>query len=119
MQTLANSIIEHYGRTTYAVMAALQAAKVNADLGELGKAAEQLQWVIDKSGHEELRAIARVRLAGVLLDEKKFDAALQALAFDAPAGVPADRARPAWRCAARAEQDRRGAGRLQGCAGKG
>jgi predicted negative regulator of RcsB-dependent stress response len=86
VQTLANSIIEHYGRTTYAVMAALQAAKVNADLGELGKAAEQLQWVIDKSGHDELRAIARVRLAGVLLDEKKFDAALQALAFDAPAG---------------------------------
>jgi predicted negative regulator of RcsB-dependent stress response len=84
VQTLAASIVEHYGRTTYAVMAALQAAKFNADAGELAKAAEQLQWVIDKSGHEELRAIARVRLAGVLLDEKKYDAALQALAFDAP-----------------------------------
>lgn len=85
VQTLASSIVEHYGRTTYAVMAALQAAKFNAEAGELSKAAEQLQWVIDKSGHEELRAIARVRLAGVLLDEKKYDAALQALAFDAPA----------------------------------
>jgi len=85
VQTLAASIVEHYGRTTYAVMAALQAAKFNAEAGDLPKAAEQLQWVIDKSGHEELRAIARVRLAGVLLDEKKYDAALQTLAFDAPA----------------------------------
>ena len=85
VQTLANSIVEHYGRTTYAVMAALQAAKLNAETGELAKAAEQLQWVIDESGHEELKAIARVRLAGVLLDEKKYDAALQALVFDAPA----------------------------------
>lgn len=85
VHTLANSIIEHYGRTTYAVMAALQAAKLNAEAGELTKATEQLQWVIDKSGHEELRAIARVRLASVLLDEKKYDAALQTLAFDAPA----------------------------------
>jgi predicted negative regulator of RcsB-dependent stress response len=85
VQTLAASIREHYGRTTYAVIAALQAAKVNADTGDYAKAAEQLRWVIDKSGHDELVMIARVRLSGVLLDDKKYDEALQALAFEPPA----------------------------------
>jgi predicted negative regulator of RcsB-dependent stress response len=85
VQTLASSIVEHYGRSIYAVLAALQAAKLNAESGDLPKAAEQLRWVIDKSGHDELTMIARVRLAGVLLDEKKYDQALQALSFDAPA----------------------------------
>ena len=66
-------------------MAALQAAKINADVGDRAKAAEQLQWVIDKSGHDELVMIARVRLAGVLLDDKKYEQALQALNFEAPA----------------------------------
>ena len=85
VQTLASSIVEHYGRSIYAVLGALQAAKLNAESGDLPKAAEQLRWVIDKSGHDELTMIARVRLAGVLLDEKKYDQALQALSFDAPA----------------------------------
>jgi predicted negative regulator of RcsB-dependent stress response len=87
VQTLAASIIEHYGRTTYAVMGALQAAKLNAEAGDLQKAAEQLRWVIDRSGHDELAMIARVRLAGVLLDEKKYDEALQTLSFTAPAAL--------------------------------
>jgi predicted negative regulator of RcsB-dependent stress response len=85
VQTLATSLREHYGRTTYAVIAALQAARLNADVGDYAKAAEQLRWVIDKSGHDELTMIARVRLAGVLLDDKKYDEALQALAFEPPA----------------------------------
>ena len=84
VQTLASSIVEHYGRSIYAVLGALQAAKLNAESGDLPKAVEQLRWVIDKSGHDELTMIARVRLAGVLLDEKKYDEALQALKFDAP-----------------------------------
>jgi len=86
VQTLAASIQEHYGRTIYASIAALQAAKVNADVGDLPKAAEQLRWVIDKSGHDELSMIARVRLAGVLLDQKKYDEALQTLNFEVPDG---------------------------------
>lgn len=87
VQTLAASIIEHYGRTTYAVMGALQAAKLNAEAGDLPKAAEQLRWVIDRSGHDELAMIARVRLAGVLLDEKKYEEALQTLSFSAPVAL--------------------------------
>ena len=83
VQTLAASLEEHYSRTTYAAIAALQAARLNAETGDTAKAAEQLRWVIDESGHGELTMIARVRLAGVLLDAKKYDEALQALNFDA------------------------------------
>jgi predicted negative regulator of RcsB-dependent stress response len=85
VQTLAGTIQEHYGRTTYAAIASLQAAKLSAEMGDLPRAAEQLRWIIEKSGHDELTMIARVRLAGVLLDDKKYDQALEALSFEPPA----------------------------------
>ncbi len=81
----AEMLTSKYGSTAYATMAALQAAKVQAEAGKVDRARESLQWVIDKSSQAELKAIARVRLAGVLLDEKKYDEALKALAGDVPA----------------------------------
>ncbi|MGZ9031297.1 MAG: YfgM family protein, partial [Burkholderiaceae bacterium] len=81
----AEMLTSKYGGTTYATMAAMQAAKVQAEAGKADRARESLQWVIDKSSQSELKAIAQVRLAGVLLDEKKFDEALKALAGDVPA----------------------------------
>lgn len=81
---LAGTIIERYGRTVYAPMAALQMARIHHDAGDLAAARAQLQWVIDKSGHEEYALIARVRLAGVLLDDKAYDEALKALSVDVP-----------------------------------
>lgn len=81
---LAGSIIERYGRTVYAPMAALQMARINHDAGDLAAARTQLQWVIDKSGHDEYVLLARVRLAGVLLDDKAYDDALKLLAGDVP-----------------------------------
>ena len=82
--TLAASLTENFGGTIYAPMAALQAAKLAADAGQPAKARESLSWVIEKSGHEELTWIARIRLAGVLLDEKQFDQALQVLSVEVP-----------------------------------
>jgi predicted negative regulator of RcsB-dependent stress response len=81
----AEMLTSKYGGTAYATMAALQAARVQAEAGKADRARESLQWVIDKSSHGELKAIAQVRLAGVLLDEKKYDEALKALAGDVPA----------------------------------
>jgi predicted negative regulator of RcsB-dependent stress response len=81
---LAGSIIEQYGRTVYAPMAALNAAKAYHEANDLKAAKAQLTWVIDKSGHEEFAPIARVRLAGVLLDEKAYEEALKVLAGDVP-----------------------------------
>jgi len=85
VQTLAGSLTEHYGRSIYAPMGALQAARLAADAADFGRASEQLRWVIDKSGHDELALLARVRLAGVLLDSKQLDQALLALNIDVPA----------------------------------
>jgi predicted negative regulator of RcsB-dependent stress response len=85
---LAGTLIERYSRTVFAPMAALQIAKVNFEAGDPGAARAQLRWVIDKSGHPELMQIARLRLAGVLLDEKSYEEALQLLSGDvAPALV--------------------------------
>ncbi len=84
VKELTGSLIQSHGRTVFASMAALHTAKVNHDAGDLAAARSQLQWVIDKSGHEEFTLIARVRLAGVLLDEKNFDEALKVLGGDVP-----------------------------------
>lgn len=81
---LAGSIIEKHPRTVYAALAALQSAKANHDRGDLAGAKAQLRWVIDKSGHVEFALLARVRLAGVLLDEKAFDEALKTLEGNVP-----------------------------------
>ena len=86
---LAGTLIERYGRTVYAPMAALQIAKVNFESGDMGAARAQLRWVIDKSGHPELVQIARLRLAGILLDEKAHDEALKLLAGDVPPSLAA------------------------------
>lgn len=75
----AAGLQEKYGRTVYAPMAALQVAKLSHEAGDLAAAKAQLQWVIDKSKHREFQPIARVRLAGVLLDEKSYDEALKVL----------------------------------------
>jgi predicted negative regulator of RcsB-dependent stress response len=85
----AGAILEQYPRTTYAAMAALVSAKAHYQGGDLKTARAQLAWVADNAKDEALQDIARVRLAGVMLDEKAYDEALKALdakhgaAFDA------------------------------------
>ena len=48
------------------------------DAGDAKTARVQLQWVVDK-GKDELRELARLRLATLLLDEKAYDEALKLL----------------------------------------
>jgi predicted negative regulator of RcsB-dependent stress response len=76
---LAGRLIEKFGRTVYAPLAALTSAKALAEAGDPAGAKVQLRWVVERSGRAELVDLARVRLAGVLLDEKSFDEALQVL----------------------------------------
>ncbi len=76
---------DDYGRTPYAQMTALQAAKVLYLASDTAGAKAQLQWTIDHAKDDEYRQIAKVRLAGILLDEKSYDAGLKLLADDPPA----------------------------------
>jgi predicted negative regulator of RcsB-dependent stress response len=77
-QRIASDIQSKFKRTTYAQMSALAAAKTAFDANDLKAAKAQLQWVID-NGNDEYQSVARLRLAGVLLDEKNFDGAMKLL----------------------------------------
>jgi predicted negative regulator of RcsB-dependent stress response len=68
-----------YPRTAYAQQGGLLAAKVQYDQGQPDAARESLSWVAEQGSDKELKALARLRLAGVLLDQKKYDEALKAL----------------------------------------
>ena len=79
VNALAGTLTDKYGGTAYGPMAALQGARWSAESGDAAGAKTRLQWVIDRADHPEIVAIARVRLAGVLLDEKQLDEALKVL----------------------------------------
>jgi predicted negative regulator of RcsB-dependent stress response len=70
------SLVEGFPRTLYASMGALASARFHLERGDQKSARAQLQWVVERSSSDELRDIARLRLAGVLLDEKAYDEAL-------------------------------------------
>ncbi len=75
----AATLIDKFSSTAYAPRAALIAAKVNYQAGDAQSAKAQLQWVIDHAAEDELQDIARLRLAGMLLDEKNYTQTLQLL----------------------------------------
>ena len=70
---------ERFPRTTFTQQGALLAAKLQFDKGELDAAAATLGWVGDNAAEPEYQSAARLRLAGLLLDQKKYDEALKAL----------------------------------------
>ena len=71
-------LVEKFGSTRYASLGALVTAKAMIDSGDAKTAKLQLAWVAEH-GKDELRDIARLRLAAVLIDEKAYDEALKQL----------------------------------------
>jgi predicted negative regulator of RcsB-dependent stress response len=83
-----------FGSTAYAQRAGLLAAKVFYDGNKIDAAKAALTWVADKSSDEGYGAVAKLRLAGVLVDGKSFDDALKLLGGNFPpsfAALVADR----------------------------
>ena len=72
-------IINQFGTTSYAVLAALALAKLELESGNLGEAHKHLEWALKHAKQEELQHIARLRLARVMLAEGQHDAALKLL----------------------------------------
>jgi predicted negative regulator of RcsB-dependent stress response len=90
----ASDIQDKFSGTPYAQMGALLAAKSAFDANDAAAAKTELQWVIDHHRDAEYKAIAAIRLAGIELDAKEYDAALKTLSGDFPAqfaGAIADR----------------------------
>ena len=73
----AGGILEKYAGTAYAPLAALVSAKVNYQAGDVKTARAQLQWAVDNARQEEVRAVARLRLATVLMDDTAYDEAMK------------------------------------------
>ena len=74
----AAAMADKFPRTFQATDAKLLAAKAAFEAGDLAAAKSNLQWVVD-NGRDTYKPIARIRLAAVLFDDKKFDDALKTL----------------------------------------
>jgi predicted negative regulator of RcsB-dependent stress response len=93
VRDISAQIVDRYGSTVYGGLAALAAAKAAFTTGEFEAAETNLRWAAEHATEPEQRDIARLRLAGVLLDRKKPDEALKALdakPLDAYAALYAD-----------------------------
>jgi predicted negative regulator of RcsB-dependent stress response len=77
---------ERFPGTAFAQQGALTAARVQFEKGQLDAAKASLTWVAEKGVEEEARVVARLRLAGLLLEAKQYDEALKQL--DAAKGSP-------------------------------
>jgi len=75
----ARLLTEGFPDSGYASRAALISARASIDKKNIKNAKNQLQWVLVNTEEVELKDIARLRLAGLLLDEKKYDEALKLL----------------------------------------
>jgi len=85
VKAAAGELAEKFGGTVYASLGAMVAAKQSFDAGDLKTAKTQLSWVAE-NGKDEIRDLARLRLAAVQLDEQAYDEALKQLdAKHAPA----------------------------------
>jgi predicted negative regulator of RcsB-dependent stress response len=85
VKAAAGELAEKFGGTAYAGMGALVAARQSFEAGDLKTATAQLTWAVE-NGKDEVRDLARLRLAAVQLDEKVYDQALKHLdAAHAPA----------------------------------
>ncbi|WP_395688431.1 YfgM family protein [Caenimonas koreensis] len=85
---------DKFGRTTYAQQAGMLAAKALADKGNVDGAKAALAWVAEKSSDEGYAALARLRMASLLVESKSYDEALKQLSGDFPdafKGLAADR----------------------------
>jgi len=82
---ISATLIDQFSGTAYASLAELEQARASFDGGDLTAARAQLRWVVEHGATKEFKAIARERLAGLLLDDKAYDEALALLRDEPPA----------------------------------
>ncbi|MDI1238284.1 MAG: tetratricopeptide repeat protein [Polaromonas sp.] len=75
---------DRFSGTAFAQQAGLLAARTYYDKGNIDAAKASLGWVAGKSADEGYQAIAKLRLAGLLLEAKAYDEALQQLSGTFP-----------------------------------
>ena len=70
---------ERFGKTVYAAQAGLLVAKTHYDKGNVPASKAALESVIKSAPDEALASIAKLRLAGLLMETRAYDEALAAL----------------------------------------
>lgn len=78
VKAAAGELVEKYAGTQYAALGAMLAAKQSFEAGDLKTARTQLAWAAENA-KDELKDLARLRLAAIQLDEKAYDEALKQL----------------------------------------
>ncbi|WP_312539366.1 YfgM family protein [Achromobacter mucicolens] len=79
IKTAASTLREKYPNTGYAARGALVAAQALQAQKDDASAREQLEWLAGQNKNPSMQAVARLRLAGMMLDQKQYDAALAQL----------------------------------------
>lgn len=82
-------IKSRFASTTYAQQAGLLVAKQYYSGGNVEAAKSALAWVAENSSDPGYQALAKLRLAGVLMESKAFDEALKQLSGSFPANFEA------------------------------
>lgn len=78
-RTAGAMLIDKYQDTAFAPRAALLLAKLDVASKDLKSAQIQLEWAASNSKEPTIKDLARLRLAGVQLDQKQYEAALKTL----------------------------------------
>lgn len=65
----AEDLQKKYGGTSYAAMGSLVAAKVAMDSNDATKAQSYLKWTANQASDDSFRALAQLRLLGILIDQ--------------------------------------------------
>ena len=65
----AEDLQKKYGGTSYAAMGSLLAAKVAMDSNDATKAQSYLKWTANQASDDSFRALAQLRLLGILIDQ--------------------------------------------------
>lgn len=81
----AGQLITEYADTPYAALSSLTLASYEFNKGNVEKAISRLQWISKNAQEEEVKHIARLRLASILVSQKKYDEAQASLSSEHPA----------------------------------
>ncbi len=93
IKAASSTLRADFAKSAYTSRGVLVAAQALQQRGDLDGAREQLEWLVKADHDKALTPLARLRLAGVLLEQKKYDEALAQLSNPPAsfAGLFADR----------------------------
>jgi predicted negative regulator of RcsB-dependent stress response len=89
IKAASTALRDDYARSGYTARGVLVAAWALQQRKDLDGAREQLQWLASDKADPAFQAVARLRLAGVLLAQKQYGPALDQLKGTAPDGFAA------------------------------